>query len=214
MPSKTRQITDKYQGPLFGSLAGIMIFLLFCILFLKCYKRSRFNVSKRPPEDYSFVRKVYLSHCAESKQEKRALSQFVGALKRFGIDVIVDVFSQVDINNAGGVSRWVHINMMKAEKIVVLLNEDYTLALQMGVVVEEHGYEVKESFRKVHWEVDYMNSLKNSGRPGVDNNSIFILSDKTVSEKVPFLKGRQLSKPKKFDIEDSDFMFLVHCLVE
>ena len=105
--------------------------------------------------------------------------------------------------------------MMKAEKIVVLLNENYTLALQMGVVVEEHGYEVKESFRKIHWEVDYMNSLKTGDRPGgVDNNSIFILSDKTVSEKVPFLSGRQLSKPKKFDIEDSDFMFLVHCLVE
>ena len=100
VPSKTQQTTDEYQGPLFGSLAGIMIFLLFCIFFLKCYKRSRFNVSKTPPDDYSFVRKVYLSHCAESRQEKHALSQFVCALKKFGIDVIVDVFSQVNINQA------------------------------------------------------------------------------------------------------------------
>lgn len=106
-----------FEEPLFATLVGVMVVLLFCILILKFYKKKQTFTSLDTEKQFQFVRTVYLSHCAESKKEEVALMKFVGALRTFGVDVIVDVLNQVEINNVGGASRWIQINILKAEKL-------------------------------------------------------------------------------------------------
>ena len=53
----------------------------------------------------------------------RSSTQFASVLEDSGVDVIVDIFSQAEVNNTDGMSRRVQINIMRTEKIVVLLNQ-------------------------------------------------------------------------------------------
>ena len=55
----------------------------------------------------------------------RSSTPFASVLEDSGVDVIVDIFNQAEVNNTDGMSRRVQINIMRTEKIVVLFNQKY-----------------------------------------------------------------------------------------
>ena len=63
MPTSVYSSRD-IKGPLFGSLVGMIIVALFCVLIITHIRKK---ITAREPEESLLTRKVYLSHCAEEK---------------------------------------------------------------------------------------------------------------------------------------------------
>ena len=77
------------------------------------------------------TRKFYISHCTRDEKRKQQLLCFVKDMetKSEEVSFMLDLRHEQDINSAGGLSQWVPEQMLRAEKILVVLSEEYVEAL-------------------------------------------------------------------------------------
>ena len=112
-------------------------------------------------------------------QESASLCQFSSNLKSFGVDVILDIFNQVEINNSGGISQWVQRNMAKADKVIIFVTSNYVSAMKSAY--KDSFDDAGKSVRKLHWEFDCMNNLVHSSLEK-QNENIMIVSETDFKE--------------------------------
>ena len=106
--------------------------------------------------------KVYISHCLTLPSDIMELTRFACVLQSCGCDVILDICSDVKVNNSGGLFRWIPTNIQRADKIVVLLTPDYLSVLKQPLIsVGDQSLDIgfHESVRKVHTELFHISNI-------------------------------------------------------
>ena len=211
---KASQSQSTIEKIMFSSLAGVLIVLLFFLLIVMYHRRKKPNASHH--EEFGEIlltKNVYVSHCSQDQDEILLLSQFVAALKKSGVNVIIDIFSQVEINNSGGFSRWIPDNIRKADKILILLTENYLSALQDVKELDA----TSECVRKIHSEMNYMRGYLEKGVRGCTKGVVVVAKGVQKCQLLPggSLDGREWYKfPKKFNVaKDREMKSILDVLV-
>lgn len=105
-------------------LSVLLVFVLLLIIKkttpkLKLFTRN-FNSANKT---------VYISHCLK-KAEGSCLSKLAMLLNDANINIIVDIYSIVAINNAGGIANWVTRCIDLADKILIIVDDQYLKVLE------------------------------------------------------------------------------------
>jgi len=144
-------------GPLFGLLIGTVVLVVaaFVIVMYKCLNTPKFHEVVMPLKDNaSSNRKIYISHCAVDEEERVELAKFATMIKSWMFDVVIDVCSEVQIVNSGGLSRWIPQNMKTSDKVIVVITPAYLKALQTN-----DTFALNEDLRKVNAEYTYITNI-------------------------------------------------------
>merc|ERR1711962_623478 len=134
------------------------------------------------------------------------LARFAGAIKSSGFDVILDICSEVEISNAGGISQWIPRNIKLAEKILLVLTPRYLSALHPNIrheIYEEA--EFTADVCKVNSETNYIHNLVYNDTCS-SKNVLLIRKDVHLSEIPSDLQNyHSLEFPDKFEQKDLRF---------
>ena len=139
---------------MFGALAVVMVLMAACLTLIVLKHRMAFTTHHGFAHESLFKKKVYLSHSIESAKERAKMMQFVNRLQGFNIDVIVDILSECEINNFGGLSRWIPERMKSADRIIIFLTSKFVEA--MTPPTTDGDDKTGERRRKVHAELNYL----------------------------------------------------------
>lgn len=117
------------EGPLFATIALILavmagVALTFTIKWKRVARRRK-KFEEETSEGKLLKRKVYISHCMEEEEERMLLLKFVSCLSGSGVDVVVDVCSTVEINNHGGIKRWITKQLLNCNKVLIIATPRY-----------------------------------------------------------------------------------------
>ena len=148
MPAKD-PISDVEIG-LFAFLACLMAVLLMAG-FILTRKQNTPTQGTLQVEKPSRSR-VYISHCME---EKDILLNFLNSMESCGFDVILDICNLVEINNSGGILRWIQMNMATADKIIIIATSRLLSELQTSTHCEN------ELSKKLRLEMKLLTDMYN-----------------------------------------------------
>ena len=190
------------------------LLLLITIIILLVMQRRRRTIRNENTEAL-LMKTVYVSHCMERQDEIVCLTRFLAALKRVGINVIVDILKQVEIHNAGGFSRWIPMNMERADKILVLLTPEYISAITTSKISIDNNQ--SENIQKIHSEINFVNNLLLYKEVHEDTNHVVVVKKDVEKTELRsrVLDCRQWYKfPKKADLEnDPHFKSIVNIIL-
>ena len=114
--------------PALGGIIGSLLLIASIVLL-----RNKFLPSPLPhipPVSASPVSSVYISHCCKSEDQRRRLLKFAHILQaRYGIEVVLDLTSVVEVDKAGGMCQWLPQAMKRADRMVVVLTKSYVATL-------------------------------------------------------------------------------------
>jgi hypothetical protein len=205
VPPKDRNIVLPALG---GVLGGILLIASIVLV------RNKFLPSGLPrmsPSPAAPVSSVYISHCCLRDQHHRLL-MFANILqKKYGIEVILDLTSEVDINRAGGMCQWLPQAMKRADRMMVVLSKSYLGMLNAKdedtELCDPEACKVRAEFCEIN-RIIYHN-LQNT-------NKLLIVSDDVCADKFPEgLKGRSsFPLPECASLEDVAVRQIAHVLCD
>ena len=67
---------------------------------------------------------MYISHLTPDNKELRIL-ELVQNITSFGVQCVIDLLCQVDINSRGGLANWLPFSIKNADKILVVVTPNY-----------------------------------------------------------------------------------------
>ena len=218
MSSRTMEdhFADVHGRILITLIAGFIIFFILFVMVIVLFRRQRYQPASVPVE--VFLRKqVYISHNIHLKKEVNSLATLASLLQSNGIDVVVDIFNQVQINNVGGWSRWIPTKMEKADKILLILTPNYLSALKELSRVEPTLWTpcITENMQKVHTEFNHVNNILLNELH--DAKSVVLVTKGVSRVDIPrvLTNVQSIEFPVKFDREkDVNFSTLVNRLLE
>ena len=149
-PTKS-PISDVEIG-LFASLACLLAILLV-IGFVLTRKQNTASHETIQVEKPSRTR-VYVSHCME---DEVVLLNFVNSMESCGFEVVLDICNVVEINNSGGISRWVQMNMRSAERIIIIATPRFLSELQTDTCCRSEN----ELAKKIQLEMKLIGDMLN-----------------------------------------------------
>ena len=204
-PIAVNSSSEDVEDYLFAVLTSLLIMSILVFMITVAYRRRRRRRASYGIDEVEKLttRDVYLSHCITEKNDITLIRQFSDALKNLGINLMVDIFSEVEINNMGGRSRWIAANMKNAEKFIILVTPSFCNNMEPHF---HHGV-ADELKRKIHSELNYLNDFLND-----DSCDRVLLVLKGLQHSLPLLfNGRQCFMfPRRFDHpNDTDLKCIV-----
>ena len=197
--------SEPYFRPAFRN----SLFILLALLVLLIAVGIILQLGKNRPSATESIQlelkrdRVYISHCMDHDTDKPNLLKLVCAIESLGVDVIIDVCSVVDINDAGGILRWISLKLYNAEKIIIAASPHYLK--QMNLYREKNAL----CDQKTHFELNLINQMINSKLK--DTKDILILvcngNEDEILLILPWKTCKVVSFPESFNFKtDSNFM--------
>lgn len=158
------------------------------------------------------VMDVYVSHCALDNKEKERILQLASLISSYGVSVCIDLCSQVEINQVGGLPHWVPDKMANVKKILLIISPCYLQALQCtDKLVEQQP----DQICKVNTEFSFIKTMlfHHSCQPTPE---LVVLLDGVKQKAIPDLcKGRTLCQyPKTLRVNDDNLSKLLGLLLD
>ena len=204
-----------------GLVLGIVMLVLVVLALVLMYKKNtvttvhEVSTNEHRHQHHHLKKKVYISHCMQTDVEKSLLLRFANALKSNGFDVLLDVCSIVEINNVGGLARWVALNIQTADKIMVIATPRYVKEVKSYSIHDYHDQVNTATCQKVCAEFNLIKNMQSDGLIG--KKDTFLVLHGVIENDVPILLKNFLmvSFPCYFDIKtDSDFKDVMRILKE
>ena len=141
---------NKTLGWIIGGIIGGILLLVALYTISKCFTKPKKPVIGRKMF-------VYISHCTPDENQKKKLLNFASYLQfqLTGVTVIMDLIKENEINQAGGMSQWVPQQICNADKILVVLSDDYLKVLDQN----QRNDNDDENVCKIHTEYNHMKKI-------------------------------------------------------
>ena len=190
--------------PALGGVVGGLLLIASIVLVRNLILPRKVPPISRAPA--TPVSSVYISHCCIRDQRQRLL-MFANILQEaYGIEVILDLTSQVDINRAGGMCQWLPQAMKRADRIMVVLSKSY-----LGTL---NAKDTDPDACKVRAELCEINRIIYHNLQCT--NKLVIVADNIRADTFPDpLKGRSsFPLPQCDSLDDMDVRQIAHVLCD
>uniref|UniRef100_A0A7M5V8A7 TIR domain-containing protein n=2 Tax=Clytia hemisphaerica TaxID=252671 RepID=A0A7M5V8A7_9CNID len=203
---------DQLNEPI--TMKQIWVIILICggsilsivILAFILNKRSK-SSRKHPYRSVSISTglSLYISYLSETNRETKIL-EMAQHITSFGVQCIIDLLCQVDINSRGGLANWLSYSINNTDKILVILTPNYLKALNTSKTPSN----VSDSdVCKVNTEFHFVQSLFYEERQQTPH--VVIVLDGVKEDEVPdIFRNRVFCKfPKSFRQDEDDAVKLM-----
>ena len=130
--SSEREFHVEIGLPLLISLGILVVLLVSLVLGAHRWGKLHRTSSTISNVTENLLKKnIYISHCVREARHKKLLLEFASALSSSNTNVTIDICNLVDVNNTGGLQRWMRSKIENADTIIIIVTPSYMEELQM-----------------------------------------------------------------------------------